>query len=103
MPTQRKSKSKSTTRKRATTQQDITRIRGRIDHVDRELHALVAREDIVEAFFIKKHFQRFPQAVKQIGRRGIREIAVLVRREHFVPGPVGTRQLRVFAGSEGFG
>lgn len=41
MPTQRKSKSKSTTRKRATTQQDITRIRGRIDHVDRELHALL--------------------------------------------------------------
>ena len=39
MPTQRKSK--STTRKRATTQQDITRIRGRIDHVDRELHALL--------------------------------------------------------------
>ena len=41
MPTQRNSKSKSTTRKRATTQQDITRIRGRIDHVDRELHALL--------------------------------------------------------------
>src|SRR5438309_6615556 len=65
--------------------------------------ALVPREDRVEALFVEQHAERFAQAVEQIGRRRIGEIAGLAVGDHIVPRPVAARQARGFGGGQRLG
>src|SRR5215813_10409521 len=65
--------------------------------------ALVARENGVEAFFLEEHGERLAQAVKQVRRRRVREVAVLAVRQHLVPRPIAARHLRRLGGGERLG
>src|SRR6266850_235129 len=51
----------------------------------------------------ERHAERFAQAVKQIRRRRIGEIAGLAVGDHFVPGPVAARQAGGFGGGQRLG
>src|SRR5439155_463501 len=53
----------------------------------------MAGEDVLQAFLLE-HRERFAQAVEQVGRRRVGEIACLVVGKHLVPGPIGAREFR---------
>ena len=54
---------------------------------------VVPREHIVESLLVQ-HVNRLGEPVKNVGRRGIGEITVLVGRDHVLPRPEGFWQLR---------
>ena len=59
----------------------------------------VTREHVVESL-LHQHRNRFVQSVQQVRRRCVREVPIAIRRQHFVPGPVGFRQLRALRGGQ---
>src|SRR5918996_1017538 len=52
------------------------------------LRTLSAGEHRVEPLLLEQHLERLAQAVEQVGRRGVREVAVFAIGDHFVPCPV---------------
>src|SRR5882762_4785564 len=53
--------------------------------------ARMAGEDVLQALLLE-HRERFAQAVEQVGRRRVGEVAALVVGEHLVPGPIRARE-----------
>ena len=51
---------------------------------------LVTREDVVEPL-LEQHRDGLAQAVEQVGRRSIREEAIRIRLQHFLPIPIRPR------------
>src|SRR3954467_3357971 len=56
--------------------------------------AIMAGEDVVESLLVQ-HPERDLEALQQVGRRRIREIALFIRGDHLVPGPNQSRQRRL--------
>src|SRR5215208_4161252 len=61
--------------------------------------AVVAGEDVVESLLVQ-HAERDLQALQQVGRGRVGEIALFIRGDHLVPGPERPRQLRLLRGRE---
>src|SRR6266481_1087479 len=55
--------------------------------------ARMAGEDVLQALLLE-HRERFAQAVEQVGRRRVGEVAGLVVGKHLIPGPIGAREFR---------